>query len=245
MSVNPIINELQKLQWLDLSHPIHAGIPHFPAFSPLQTKLLFTVEKDGFYANEYTIASQYGTHLDAPIHFAPNTRALHEIQAHEWVLPLYVIHKEQAVLENPDYRLTIEDILAFEAEHGKITEGSFVAFASGWSKRFDNPEAFYNRDDNGDTHTPGWSLEALQFLHEQRHVTAIGHETLDTDAAVDFRQHGDLIGERYWLSQNKYQVEVLNQLDKLPATGAIIFIGTPNIQNGSGFNSRVIAAFPQ
>lgn len=95
----------------------------------------------------------------------------------ELVLPLYVIHKEQAVSENPDYRLSVEDILAFEAEHGKIAEGSFVAFASGWSSRWHDHTAFYNRDETGQAHTPGWSLEALKFLHEQRNVTAIGHET--------------------------------------------------------------------
>ncbi|ULJ61909.1 cyclase family protein [Wielerella bovis] len=244
MNISEITQFLKTQNWLDLSHEINADTPHFSAFSPLKSRVLFTVEKDGFFTHEYTLVSQYGTHIDAPIHFAPNTRALHEIQAHEWFYPLFVIHKEQAVQDNPDYRLTVEDILAFEQEYGRISEGSFVAFASGWSARWHDKKAFYNHDENGQAHTPGWDLDALKFLHEQRNVAVIGHETLDTDSAEDCRLHGDLRGERYWLSQNKFQIEVLNRLPELPAVGAAVWIGAPNIQHASGFNARVVAVYP-
>lgn len=236
---------LKNQRWVDLTHTLHAGIPYFPAFQPLQEKTLFTVENDGFLAKEYTLVSQYGTHIDAPIHFVSGKRFLHELSVQEFVLPLYVIHKEQEVAENPDYTLSVADILRFEAEHGKIEAGSFVAFASGWSAHFDNHERFYNRDANGQAHTPGWQLEALQFLHEQRNVAAIGHETLDTDSGLDATKHQDLIGERYWLGQDKFQVEVLNQLSSLPATGGVIVIGALKIQNASGFSARVFAIVPK
>ncbi|WP_373777759.1 cyclase family protein [Glaesserella sp.] len=238
------IQVLKKQKWVDLSHSVNPTIPYFPAFKPIESKVLFTVERDGFLANEFTLASQYGTHIDAPVHFAVGKRYLEEIQPLELVLPLIVIHKEKEVERNHDYRLTVEDILAFEAEYGKIPEGSFVAFASGWSSRWLDHQAFYNKDENGQAHTPGWSLEALEFLHQQRDVAAIGHETLDTDSALDFVKHKDLIGERYWLSQDKFQVEVLNNLADLPATGGAVFIGVPKIENASGFNARVFAIIP-
>lgn len=240
-NITQAINFLKQQKWIDLSHNVNANIPYFPAFKPIESKTLFTVEQDGFLAKEYSLVSQYGTHLDAPIHFAPNTRYLDEIPVQDFVLPLFVIHKQQAVQENNDYTLSVADILAFEAEHGKISEGSFVAFASGWSARWQDQQAFYNRDAQGQAHTPGWSLEALQFLHEQRNVAAIGHETLDTDSALDFVKNNDLVGERYWLSQNKFQVEVLNNLSLLPATGGAIFIGVPKIAQAPGFNARVFA----
>lgn len=240
-NITQAITFLKQQKWIDLSHNVNANIPYFPAFKPIESKTLFTVEQDGFLAKEYSLVSQYGTHLDAPIHFAPNTRYLDEIPVQDFVLPLFVIHKQQAVQENNDYTLSVADILAFEAEHGKISEGSFVAFASGWSARWQDQQAFYNRDAQGQAHTPGWSLEALQFLHEQRNVAAIGHETLDTDSALDFVKNNDLVGERYWLSQNKFQVEVLNNLSLLPATGGAIFIGVPKIAQAPGFNARVFA----
>lgn len=245
MSILNALHFLKSQKWVDLSHAVSPEIPHFPAFKPLKSETLFTVAKDGFFASEYVIASQYGTHLDAPIHFVEGKRYLDEIEAKEFVLPLIVIHKEQAVEQNNDYRLTVEDILAFEKEFGKIAEGSFVAFASGWSKRWNDPTKFYNKDENGQAHTPGWSLEALKFLHEERNVAAIGHETLDTDSALDFVKNNDLVGERYWLSQNKFQVEVLNNLSELPSVGGAIFVGVPKIKGASGFNARVLAVVPE
>lgn len=244
MSILQAIELLKNQKWVDLSHSVSAEIPYFPAFKPIQSKVLFTVEKDGFLASEYTIVSQYGTHLDAPVHFSVGKRMLNEIPVDEFVLPLIVIHREKEVAEDHDYRLTVEDILAFEAEYGQIPAGSFVAFASGWSERWHDVNRFYNKDENGQAHTPGWSLEALAFLHEKRHIAAIGHETLDTDSALDFVKNNDLVGERYWLSQNKFQVEVLNNLAELPATGGAIFIGVPKIKGAPGFNARVFAVIP-
>lgn len=244
MTILTAIEQLKSQKWVDLSHSVTPEIPYFPAFKPIESKTLFTVEKDGFLAKEYTLVSQYGTHLDAPVHFATGKRYLEEIQANEFVLPLIVIHKEKEVSINNDYSLTVEDILAFETEFGEIPAGSFVAFASGWSKRWNDAASFYNKDENGQSHTPGWSLDALKFLNEKRNVSAIGHETLDTDSALDFVKNNDLVGERYWLSQNKFQVEVLNNLAELPSIGGAIFIGVPKIKDAPGFNARVLAIVP-
>ena len=46
-------------------------------------------------------------------------------------------------------------------------------------------EQFENRDADGNQHLPGWGLDALKFLIEERGVKSIGHETFDTDASVD------------------------------------------------------------
>ena len=42
-----------------------------------------------------------------------------------------------------------QDILDFEAEHGQIVEGAFVAFRSDWSKRWPDQDAMRNLDENG------------------------------------------------------------------------------------------------
>ncbi|MDH6363231.1 kynurenine formamidase [Enterococcus sp. PF1-24] len=236
---------LKDQKWVDLTHEVTGEIPYFASFQPLTEKTLFTVEADGFLAKEYGIVTQYGTHLDAPVHFSVGKRYLEEIGLKELVLPLYVIHKEKEVAENHDYTLTVEDILAFEAVNGKIPAGSFVAFASDWSKRWQDHQAYYNKDEAGQAHTPGWSMEALKFLHEERDVLAIGHETLDTDSAVDCTKNAGLLGELYWLSQNKFQVEVLSNLAEVPATGSAIFIGLPKIKQAPGFNVRAFAIVPE
>ena len=126
-----------------------------------------------------------------------------------------------------------QDILDFEAEHGKITEGAFVAFRSDWSKRWPDQDAMRNLDENGVQQSPGWSREALEFLIHERHVKAVGHETFDTDAGIPAAEHG-LVNEYYLLEQNIYQVEVLNQLDQVPAVGALISIAFPHWDKATG-----------
>lgn len=101
-------------------------------------------------------------------------------------------------------------------EHGTIEPGTFVALRTDWSKRWPNIEKFENKDANGQQHAPGWGLDALKYLIEERRVEAVGHETFDTDASVDVVKNGDLVGERYILGQDKYQVELLTNLDQLP-----------------------------
>lgn len=240
-TIRESIEFLKKQQWIDLTHEVSEEIPYFSAFHPLKEKTLFSVEKEGFLAKEYQIVSQYGTHIDAPVHFATGRRSLEELELKDFVLPLFVLHKEKDVEQNTDYAVSVEDILAFEKEYGIIPSESFVAFSSNWSARWENHQEFYNFDENGQAHTPGWSLEALKFLHEERNVLAIGHETLDTDTAVDCTKNKGLLGERYWLSQDKYQVEVLKNLSLLPATGAVIVLGVPKVKGAPGFSTRAFA----
>ncbi|GCF92963.1 metal-dependent hydrolase [Enterococcus florum] len=236
---------LQQQKWIDLTHEVSAEIPYFQSFKPLSEDTLCTLEADGFYAKQYHIVTQYGTHLDAPIHFAAGKKTLDELELHQFMLPLVVIHKEEAVAKNADYCLTVKDIEAFEKEHGPIPAGSFVAFASDWSKRWSDHTAYYNLDESGQAHTPGWSMEALKFLNEERQVTAIGHETLDTDTAIDCTKNGGLLGELYWLSQNKFQVEVMTNLSQVPAVGSAIVLGVPKIKGAPGFTIRAFAVVPK
>ncbi|MFC3931929.1 cyclase family protein [Streptococcus dentapri] len=234
----------KKAKLVNLSHKINETSPHFPALPSLEKKDIFTL-KDGFHVQQFTVVGQYGTHIDAPIHFVDKAAWLDEIALEDLLLPLYVIDKSQAVAENPDYELSKADILAFEEEYGEIAEGSFVVFRSDWHKRWPSQEAFRNLDSDGVQHTPGWSHEALEFLIHQRQVKAIGHETLDTDSGKAAAKNGALIEEYYLLDQGIYQLEVLANLDRLPATGSIISISYPNWEKATGSPVRAIAYVPQ
>ena len=239
-----IYRQLKSKVWVDLSHQITETSPHFPALPSLQKKTLFT-HQDGFFVQEFSVVGQYGTHIDPPVHFVEGGRYLEEIALKDLFLPLYVIDGSAAVAANPDYELTKQDILDFEAEHGVISPHSFVAFRSDWSKRWPSQEAMRNLDADGVQHTPGWSHEALEYLITERQVTAVGHETLDTDAGVSVAKHGGSLPEEYYLlSQDIYQVEVLANLDQLPASGALISIAFPHWEKASGSPVRALAILP-
>ena len=85
--------------------------------------------------------------------------------------------------------------------------------------------------------------EALEFLIKERQVKAVGHETFDTDAGIPAAEHG-LVNEYYLLEQDIYQVEVLNNLDQVPATGALISVSFPHWEQATGSPVRAIAILP-
>ncbi len=234
---------LKEKKWIDLTHTFGPDSPRFAAFEPAQFETLFTHD-DGFFAQRFHLPGQYGTHLDAPIHFVRDARYLDELELKELVLPLIVIDKSAEAAADADYTLSAADIEAFEAQHGRIPPGSFVALRTDWSKRWPSQAAFENKDADGRSHAPGWSVEALELLLRQRGVQAVGHETFDTDSAADYARNGALLGEYYVLDQDVYQVELLNNLDLVPPTGAVIFNIVPKAEKASGFPVRSFAILP-
>lgn len=246
MMTNELIQAIQLIkdkEWVDLTHTFGPNSPHFAAFKDAEFETLFTHD-DGFFAQSFTFAGQYGTHIDAPIHFVRDTRYLEELGLKELVLPLVVIDQSKEAAENHDFTLTVNDILAFEEQHGTIEAGTFVALRTDWSKRWPDHEAFTNKDADGNNRIPGWGIDALKFLFEERKIKAVGHETFDTDSAIDFQRNGALLGEYYVLEQDTYQVELLTNLDKLPAKGAVIFNIVPKPEKASGFPVRSFAILP-
>ena len=50
--------------------------------------------------------------------------------------------------------------------------------------------------------------------------------------------------ETYILQHGHYQIEVMANLDKVPATGALIVVSWPKVENGLGFPARAFAILP-
>ena len=225
-------------KFVELSHEFSPETPHWSGFPAMSSEQIFDYP-DGFRVHKVTTVTQYGTHVDAPAHFVPGTRMLNEIRADELMLPLCVVDITAKVAENCDYIVSAKDLTDWEAVYGKIPEGSFVAIRSDWSKRAD----LDNMDANGQKHYPGWGMDALKFLVEERNVAAIGHETSDTDAAVSSVANG-YIGEYYILEQNRYQIELLRDLDQVPPVGSVIVCSFPRGVELTGFTARCFAICP-
>ncbi len=231
----------QNYRWVDLTHELSPETPHWVGWDALQMETKASLDSSLFSAHAYTVVGQYGTHVDAPSHMVKGGRPLDQIALSEMVLPLCVIDKTAAVQENCDYTLSVQDITQWEEVHGPIPQGAFVVFGSGWSKR---PAAdMDNLDAQGNRHFPGWSLDAVRFLVEQRDIGGIGHETSDTEAPITSDRSNYEV-EYYILAQNRIQVELLTNVDQCPPVGAIIFITFPKAKNGTGFPARCFAVCP-
>ena len=103
MSQYPLWNQLNTLkeaQWVDLTHTFDPNIPRFSEFEKGEVSTLFNVKDHGFYVQRWSIVTQYGTHIDAPIHFVENRRYLEELDLKELVLPLIVLDYSKEAAQN-------------------------------------------------------------------------------------------------------------------------------------------------
>ena len=242
-SLADALKVLQAHRFVDLTHAFGPGIPHWKGAPNERVKTLYTVDKDGFRINEYCHIGQWGTHVDPPAHFHTGMHTVDQIDLKDMLMPLVVIDVHEKVAKNPDYVITLDDIAAWEAKHGTIPKGAFVAMRTDWSKRWPDDAKLANKDAAGVFHYPGWSKEVLQLLYEKRGITASGHETTDTDPGSSTTKD-DYSLESYILGLNHYQIELLANLDQVPEAGGVVWITFPKVLDGSGFPARVVAVVP-
>ena len=252
-AAEPSLWEIQKVlagkKFVDLTHAFEPGIPKWKGFPDEKREVAYWYEKgrgslgEGFFTEIFTHVGQWGTHVDPPAHFIKGLRTVDQITLPEMILPLVVIDVHAESAKNPDYVLTVERIKKWEADHGAIPRGAFVAMRTDWSKRWPDEAAMENRDAAGISHYPGWSLPALKYLYEDCKITASGHETTDTDPGVATAKD-DYSLETYVLKTNHYQIELLANLEQVQESGAIVVATFPKPKGGSGFPARVFAICP-
>jgi kynurenine formamidase len=233
---------LREAKYVDLTHTITPTIPVWAGFGPSifapaknpVTGEAYTYAESGFEATAYMLQTdQLGTQLDPPAHWAPEFAAIDELPPTFAIRPLVVISIVPQVARDFNYHLQVSDIRSWEKQYGRIPEGSVVMVRSDWSKRWPDPALALL------TAFPGVSLDALQFLHLQRHILFHGHEPLDTDSTPT------LEGES-WLMHNGFaQAEGVANLDQVPPTGCLIEMGFPKFGGGLGGYARFVAICPR
>ena len=197
----------------------------------------------GWYWNNFSCGEHTGTHFDAPIHWISGRNLPHNavdtIAPQHFVAPACVIDCSQKVQHDPDYLLTVQDILDFEAAHGRIPAGAWLLMRTDWSRRSD-PEAYQNFDETGQ-HTPGPSAEAVRFLVEQRRVLGFGSEAIGTDAGQGDHLQPPYPCHYFMHGAGRYGLQCLTRLDQLPPVGALLICAPLKIRKGSGSPLRVLA----
>jgi kynurenine formamidase len=228
-------------QFVDLTHTFSPTTPVWKGFGPAAFAAAtdpasgrpYTIPEDEFRATFFAMVGQYGTHVDPPAHFDPKGITLDQIPLKQMILPLVVFDITPQLARDPNHALTLADIDAWEAKHGRVPGGSFAALRTDLSRDWDRDPARFKRYP-----FPAWSLAALQFLYEHRGIVANGHESLDTDTTAD------LASERWLLEHGHWQLEVMANLDQVPATGAVIVVTWPKPAHGLGFPARAFAILP-
>ena len=240
------LKQVKKLRLVELSHSLNNDSPYWSGIPDGSVELSKTVFDWGNPMLECLIQTfkfpgQFGTHIDFPGHFVKGGALSEQFTIKDAVFPLCVIDITDKLKDDPCYVVTSKDIIEYEKKYGTIPEGAFVAIRSDWYKRWPDMEKLSGLKEDGSENFPGWSLDALKYIYEVRKAAGNGHETLDTDASAEAAKAGDLACERYVLEKGKLQVEVLCNLDQVPAAGALIIIMWPRIEGATGLPARVIA----
>jgi kynurenine formamidase len=225
---------------IDLSHRLNASVPTFGGETDaFRYEKLADINKEGYAAGAFRAPEHFGTHLDAPGHFLASKETVDRIDVRRLIAPAAVIDIRSKVKDNPDYRLTSDDIRAWE-KGGRVPSGAAVLLLTGWSDRWADAKRYRNADASGTLHFPGFSEEAIEYLIKNARIVALGIDTL----SIDYGPSKDFAGHKLSHSQGIYHIENLASLDRLPARGAVVICAPLAIEGGSGSPVRVIALAP-
>ena len=240
--------------------PPQSTTPNFSIGASVDTR---NAAGTGFRKCMYHMPCDVGTHIDSPAHWYPDGRDVSELRLEELTVPGAVIdvtakvaaamraaegqevegagskaavHAAGGIEAGGDYSLSLADVHDFEATFGTIPERALVAMKTGWgAARWDDHGAYINGG-----LFPGFSIEAVRFLIEERHVAAIAVDTasLDVGTSTTFPVHCAILGS------DRYQIENM-KLDEVPAGLGSIFISLPlKVKHGPEAETRVMAIVP-
>ena len=195
-----------------------------------------------WYWNNFRTGEHTGTHFDAPNHWVTGQDKddVASVPAQRLIAPAVVLDFSAAAAQDPDFVLEVDHVKRWEAEHGPLPEGGWLLYRTGWDARASSQEAFTNADENG-PHTPGMSAECARWVAEESQVIGVGVETVGTDAGGAHSFEPAFPCHSFLMGNNKYGLTQLQNLARLPSTGALVIAGPLPIVTGSGAPARVLA----
>jgi kynurenine formamidase len=229
-----------KARVLDLAYAINDRLVPWPGDQRwFEARVNASFEKDGFFTRHFWMLEHYGTHLDAPVHFAPSGLAVDQIPAERLFGAAVVLDVRREASADADYQAPLGLMDEWEARHGTIPQGAIVLLRTGWASRWPDSQRYRNQDASGKMHFPGYSVAAVERCIE-RGVSGIGCDTM----SVDFGASQDFAVHHLALGAGLYHLENLCDLRDLPESGASLVVAPIKLGGGSGGPVRVFALVP-
>lgn len=240
---------------VDLTQVLSPDFPTLVLPAPFGQVWPFRIERisrydeagPGWYWNNFSCGEHCGTHFDAPAHWITGRdlprNTVDTIDVRSFVAPACVVDASAEVARDEDWVLSVDFLEAWEARHGRIPAGAWLAFRTDWSKRLSDPASFLNLRDDG-AHTPGPARETVEWLIHERGVLGFAAETINTDAGQSFRWELPYPCHTLMHGAGRFGLQCLTNLDKLPPVGAMFVAAPLKILEGSGSPLRVLALRP-
>lgn len=147
---------------LDLTHPIHNGMPVYPGKNPVRVEIAATINKDGYREKHLSIDGHTGTHMDAPAHMLADAHTLDSYQITKFCGTAIILK----ILEK---QISLDFLMSHAVELKNV---DFILFNTGWSK-------FWGKDDYLNSF-PTLTNEAAHYLN-QFTIKGIGFDTISVD----------------------------------------------------------------
>lgn len=240
----------RRVEVVDLTAPLHSGTPILqlpPPFvnaSPFQLTEMSRYDERGpaWYWNNISTSEHTGTHFDVPVHWITGRDGedVSQVPPAKLVAPAVVLDFAEQSGADPDFLLEVDHIKAWEAEHGALPDGGWLLYRTGWDVRSNDQDAFLNTNETG-PHTPGISVDCAKWLAEEAPIIGVGVETVGTDAGTAHSFDPAFPCHSFLLGAGKYGLTQLQNLARLPVTGALVISAPLPIVGGSGSPTRVLA----
>jgi len=225
---------------VDLSWPVHPGIPQWPGDPAVGFETVANFKDDGYFLRRFSMGEHSGTHLSAPSGFQQGAPGHEAFSSQDLVRPAVVIDIAIQAKADPDYALTMNDILDWESGHGPVPQGCLVLLRTGWQAKWGRPMDYLGGTNAAQLHFPGFGLDATQILLEGRKIAGLGADTAGAEPGADT----DFSVSRYALENRLIVLENLTNLELLPLTGALLVVGLLRLDGGSGGPASVTALVP-
>lgn len=231
------VRSLGASRVVDLSHVIDQKIPLWPGDPKVRFKVVASFAKDGYYLRKFAIGEHSATHMNAPNSFHGGGAGIASYRAAQLIKPVVVIDIRRKAKRDRDYALTRADLADWETSHGRVPAGSVVLLDTGWSRYWKHSKKFFGLDRQGGLHFPGFAGSTTRFMLAHRRIAGVGIDTHGVDPGQDeLYQTNTAV-----LRKKRIVLENLTNLDRLPATGTTIVIGSLKLRGGSGSPVAVTA----
>jgi kynurenine formamidase len=241
-----------EVEIIDLTAPLSPETPILQLPEPFANTIPLSLETVSNFDdagpawgwNNIHTGEHTGTHLDAPVHWATGRdgHSVDTIPPARLIGPAVVLDFTAEVSENPDFVLEPEHFEKHIANHGRLPDRAWLVFRTGWSRYNKDAAAFANADERG-PHTPGVSAAGAQWLAASD-ITGFAVETVGIDAGQAGGMEPPFPVHNFLLGADKYGLTQLQNLDRLPQTGAVIVAAPLPIVGGTGSPARVLAIVP-
>ena len=239
-----------SVEVVDLTAPLGPSTPILVLPEPFGNTVRFELDEisrydergPGWYWNNIRTGEHTGTHLDAPIHWVTgrDREDVAQLPVRRLVGPAAVLDMTRQAQADPDFLLEVDHIRDWEKQHGRLPDGGWLLYRTGWDARSRSQQEFLNADQTG-PHTPGVSIECARWLAEEAPIAGLGVETVGTDAGAAHSFDPAFPCHSFLLGAGKYGLTQLQNVALLPPTGAVLVVAPLPIVGGSGSPARVLA----